>query len=198
MSFAPITRPTHAPNRSPSTLSANGMFVYVPADGYYGIGVLVGNMCKKSYCFEISEKGREVIAANAEANNVKDRVAILGEASQTFFNEIDETDRGDAVLLVDIEGAEFDVLTTAAFQAFARSTVIVEIHDWVPDSQNKITRLRRQAAATHTVREFSTSARDLSGFGELKMLDDTSRWLLCSEGRPRLMSWYRFDPLPGS
>jgi hypothetical protein len=37
-------------------------------------------------------------------------------------------------------------------------------------------------------------SRYLSVFPELKELTDTDHWLLCSEGRSRLMQWLRFDP----
>ena len=164
------------------------------ADGYYGIGVLVAGMARKSYAFEMSQTGREFIARNADANRVRDRIEIRGEATPEFFAEIDAAERDHAVLLVDIEGAEFEVLTAAAFAAFAKAVVIVEIHDWVDDYAVKFERLKADAAATHTVRAFCTGARDLSGLKELNTLPDTDRWLLCSEGRPRSMSWLRFDP----
>lgn len=164
------------------------------ADGYYGLGVLVGDLFEKSYCFEITEKGREVIARNAALNGLQDRVVILGEARPDFFGEIAAEDLNDALLLVDIEGAEFDIINAETFRAFAKSTVIIEVHEWYPDIQQKLERLLHQAAATHTARRFSTGARDLSPFAELKVINDSERWLLCSEGRPYLMSWYRFDP----
>jgi hypothetical protein len=164
------------------------------ADGYYGLGVLVGDLFEKSTCFEITEKGREVIARNAALNGLQDRVTILGEAKPDFYTQIAPEDLNDALLLIDIEGAEFDIVTADTFAAFAKSTVIIEVHEWYPDIQQKIERLLQQAAATHTAHRFSTGARDLSGFPELKVINDNERWLLCSEGRPYLMSWYRFDP----
>ncbi|WP_185973717.1 FkbM family methyltransferase [Ferrovibrio terrae] len=167
------------------------------ADGYYGLGVLAGELFEKSYCFEITEKGREVIARNTELNGLQDRVTILGEAKPDFFKEIAADDLEDALLLVDVEGAEFDIINAETFKAFAKSTVIIEVHEWYPDIQDKLQRLLQQSAATHVARRFSTGARDLSGFPELKVITDNERWLLCSEGRPYLMSWYRFDPRAG-
>jgi len=164
------------------------------ADGYYGLGVLVGELFEKSYCFEITEKGREVIARNAALNTLQDRVTILGEAKPDFYTQIAPQDLADALLLIDIEGAEFDIVSADTFAAFAKSTVIIEVHEWYPDIQDRLTRLLQQSAATHTARRFSTGARDLSSFAELKIINDSERWLLCSEGRPYLMSWYRFDP----
>lgn len=165
------------------------------ADGYYGLGVLAGDLFEKSYCFEITEKGRAVIARNAALNSLQDRVTILGEATPDFYTAIDPADLADATLLVDIEGAEFDIVNDATFRAFAKSIVIIEIHEWYPDIQQKLQRLVQQSAATHAMRQITTGARDLSPYPELKALNDSERWLICSEGRPYRMSWFRFDPL---
>ena len=98
------------------------------------------------------------------------------------------------MLLVDIEGAEFDVIDQGTFEVFSKSVVIIEIHEWFTDISQKLEHLEKAAAKTHRISKIRTSSRDLSGFESLKMLSDTNRWLLCSEGRPYLMSWLRFDP----
>ncbi len=165
------------------------------ADGYYGVGVLVNQLFAKTYCYEITPKGRDTIQANADLNGVADRVLIRGEATLQFFEEIPADERARALLLVDIEGGEFDVINEATFAAFAQAVVLIEIHDWIAGAEAKIAKLRADAEATHSVTTLVTSTRDLSGFRELRMLNDNDRWLLCSEGRPRLMSWLRFDPI---
>ena len=38
------------------------------------------------------------------------------------------------------------------------------------------------------------AARDLSWIPELDAMNDSDRWLICSEGRPKLMSWLIFAP----
>lgn len=167
------------------------------ADGYYGIGVLVNQLFDKSYCFEISEKGREVIQRNAALNGVSDRVVIKGEATRHFADEIPDNELGQAVLFVDIEGAEFDLLDRGVFNSFRDSVIFVELHDWFyGDGDTRLKRLVEASADSHTVRYFKTGSRDLSGYPELQRWNDLDRWLLCSEGRAQLMTWARFDPLP--
>ncbi len=46
----------------------------------------------------------------------------------------------------------------------------------------------------HKVSTITTSSRDLSRFPELRNYEDSDRWLIASEGRPRLMTWLRLDP----
>jgi len=50
------------------------------ADGYYGIGVLVGSFFEKSWCYEISEQRQDIIRGNAELSNLSDRIVIRGKA----------------------------------------------------------------------------------------------------------------------
>jgi len=164
------------------------------ADGYYGVGVLVNNLFEKAYCFEMTEKGREIIAVTAELNGVTGRLEIRGEATETFHQDLPEGELDESVLLVDIEGCEFFILNQGTFEAFSKAVIIVEVHEWIQDAALKLDRLKLAADKTHTVQKLTMSQRDLSGFPELASLSDTNRWLLCSEGRPELMSWLRFDP----
>jgi hypothetical protein len=53
------------------------------ADGYYGVGSLVNGLFDTSYCYEISEVGQKIIAANARRNGVADRVTVLGIADES-------------------------------------------------------------------------------------------------------------------
>jgi len=166
------------------------------ADGYYGIGVLINKLFEKSYCFEISEKGRRVIESNAKLNNVMDRVEIFGIAEKVFYKEIPSDRIDNTVLFVDIEGAEFDLFDENTFTAFNKAIIFIELHDWFfLDGAEKLRKLRKDALATHAITELTMASRDLSKFNELKKLNDTDRWLICSEGRSQLMTWLRFDPI---
>jgi lipopolysaccharide biosynthesis glycosyltransferase len=163
-------------------------------DGYYSVGALVADLFDTSYCFEIDEKGREVILANAELNNVANRVRILGEASKNFYEEIEISDLNNSVLLVDIEGGEYDILNREIFRVFEHCPIVVELHEWDPDAADRISQLKAAAADTHSVEEFKMGSRDLSSFSELIGFNDDDRWLLCSEGRPYMMKWLFFEP----
>lgn len=165
------------------------------ADGYYGIGVLVNRMFEKSYCFEVVDQGREIIAKNAAINNVSERVVIYGEARTDFYKAIPQNEIDNSVVLIDVEGYEFELLDEVVLEQFKKSVMIIELHDWVDGADSKLQKLMQSAEKTHHVSTFSVGGRDLSGYNELKSLNDSSRWLLCSEGRQCLMSWLRLDPL---
>jgi hypothetical protein len=165
------------------------------ADGYYGIGVLINDLFERSYCFEQNVTSRNLIEKNAAANNVSGRIEIRGFASKTFYNELPPEVLNKAVLFVDIEGGEFELLDGEMFNAFQNSIVIVELHEWFyEDGAARVQRMRNAAAATHTTKEFTMGSRDLSKFPELRTMHDDNRWLICSEGRGQLTTWLRFDP----
>jgi len=166
------------------------------ADGYYAVGVLVNNMFDRSYAFEISEEGQNLIRQNAAENGVADRIVVGGIADKNFYNALSQDAQRSAVILVDIEGGEFDLLDRDVFSALKDAIFIVELHDWFfDDGAARLQKLKDAAQKTHAVSAFSTGSRDPSQIKELWPFHDIDRWLLCSEGRKRLMTWLRLDPL---
>ena len=166
------------------------------ADGYYGVGVLINGMFEKSYCYELTEVGRNVISKNALANNVSEKVLIRGEANQNLATEIPEYDLNNSVLLVDIEGAEFDLFDRDFYKSFSNSIIFIELHDFFfDDGEEKLNTLISNSKSTHIPKFIKMGGRDLSVYPELKKWNDLDRWIICSEGRPQLMTWVRFDPI---
>ncbi len=165
------------------------------ADGYYGVGVLINNLFDKSYCFEISNAGRNVIRQNAQQNGMLNRISIYGTAEKDFYKYLPAKQLSKSVLLVDIEGGEFDLFDRRLFEIFKDSILILELHDhFFEDGHEKLRRLKRDASEFFEITELTTTSRDLSKFLELKEFNDTDRWLICSEGRRALPHWYRLDP----
>jgi hypothetical protein len=165
------------------------------ADGYYGIGVLVNNLFEKSICYEISEEGRKTIRDNAQINKVQNKVEIRGKAKKIFYDELSSDILSKSVLLIDIEGSEFELVDKETFKTLNNSIVFIELHDWFfVDGATKLQKLKNDSISTHTITEITMGARDPSIFPELKKLHDNDRWIICSEGRKQLMTWLRFDP----
>ncbi len=169
------------------------------ADGYYSIGVVSQGLFARSCSFERSDFGRKVIADTAEVNGVRDRVAIHGTAdAAAIARHVTPEDLKSAVVLIDIEGAEFDFLDDAMLELFSDCVVVIELHDWFfADGAARRTALEERASARFSVETLVPGARDLSGFSELADLRDDERWLVCSEGRKRPMEWLVLRPACG-
>lgn len=165
------------------------------ADGYYSIGALTSGRFKSSHAFEITEQGRRVIASNAQLNACSDRLSIHGKATPDFYQVLSEDELRRALVLIDVEGAEFDILQPTTLQHLKNCVVIVELHDWFfGDGERKLAQLKQDAAPFFELSTLTMGARDLSTYPELTLFDDSERWLMASEGRNRLMTWLRLDP----
>lgn len=164
------------------------------ADGYYGVGVLLAAWFNKAYCYEMSELGQAVIRSNAAENGVSNNLVVRGAANPGFYKDIPSQELEGAVILVDIEGGEFELIDSAALAALQSAAIIIEVHPWVHEGEIKLRSLLERAKRTHRVSNFQMGARNPGEFEELKEYSDTDRWLICSEDRPALMSWLLLEP----
>ena len=166
------------------------------ADGYYAIGVLVNDLYPHSIVYETTVNGRETIARAARLNYCADRVTIKGTAKPGFLSELkaEGLDLNNCLFLFDIEGEEFDLLTTEVLEHLSNSVLIVEVHDFTATQKKAAQKLEQQAAHHFNVRTITTGSRNPGKFKELANLTDHDRWLLMSEGRGKLMYWLVLTP----
>ena len=61
--------------------------------------------------------------------------------------------------------------------------------------QNLIQLIKKNSKDYFTIKQLTTTNRDMSKFKELENFSDDDRWLMCSEGRPELMNWWKFEPI---
>lgn len=165
------------------------------ADGFFAVGGVYSGLFHKAIAFEMSPSGRRVIQEAARLNDVLNRVEIKGKAERRFISDIDEFAPEKSLIMMDIEGAEFDLLDNELIIELEKSAFIVEIHDFlIEDGTARLQKLIESMSRSHDVALVPTGARDLSKFPELQHLSDNERWLLCSEGRTRLMRWLIATP----
>jgi hypothetical protein len=165
------------------------------ADGYFALGALVSGEFDKAYCFELSKKSQRVIRENARLNNISSEMFIFGAADEHSFLRLPKDDLENSVILIDIEGAEFNILNENVLNKLKKSIVIVELHEWlIADGASKLSTFIRSAETLFDISYISEEGRNPNGIKELTLMSDDERWLICSEGRPRVMSWIRLDP----
>lgn len=160
------------------------------ADGHHANGSLVSGLVNRCIAFEANQKPRQIMMANARLNGVCDRIVIEGVAAeQTIAKVLSGSNNDRALVLIDIEGGEFDPLTENLIQSM-RCPLIVELHDWmIADGEDRLAELMERLNAPYAVSVLINDVRDLSGLSELKTKNDDHRWLICSEGRGRQMEW---------
>jgi len=164
-------------------------------DGFYAIGGVKSGLFEESMAFEMNPESQSLIAENARLNGVE-KISIYGLATKNFWIslKINSHDLEKTVVISDIEGNEFEIFDEAAFSYFEKSILIIEIHDWIEEGVSKLQSLVNASRGTHDYKILTTGARDPSEFEELSKFSDNERWLLCSEGRPKLMKWFVFKP----
>lgn len=160
------------------------------ADGYYGIGALYSGLFEESYCFEISQLGREVILENAKINNVQDKLKIFGELRGLLSKKISSFSKDRNLILIDIEGAEFNLLDSSFINDIKKSFVIIELHyGYLDNGLDIFSKLKGKLSRFFDLEIITTGSRDLSPIIELENFSDTDKWLLCSEGRRIKGEW---------
>ena len=108
------------------------------ADGYYAIGALVGSLFDECIAFESSHLSRQVLQDLASLNSVDQKIRINGEANRDSLNTIEESVLNRSVMIVDIEGAEFDILDRESISKLSQTIILIEVHDWmVPEGEIK-------------------------------------------------------------
>ena len=158
-------------------------------DGYYVAGMLKASLTKRAYAYEITDIGRDRIAANTRLNGIQDAVVVRNIATEDFVNDFSDDELADSLILVDIEGAEFELLNAKVIARLAKSQMIIELHEFVSYGELKVSKLLSELNITHKLSIISTGSRNLDDIQELNGINDSDRWLLVSEGRPMIMKW---------
>lgn len=185
-------------------LRRNGPFAQAvcigAADGYYGVGLVASGLARSSLCFEMSERGREVIAATAALNGVSDRIRVEGKAdAQTLARCLSMLPAKGALFIVDIEGAEYDLLTADVLSGLAGHHVLVELHPHLVSNGPALQRRLVEDAARHfQARTVRDHGRELPDIPELAHLSDDQRCIICSEARETQMEWLLLSPRPAA
>ncbi|MCA3419753.1 MAG: hypothetical protein INF88_12730 [Roseomonas sp.] len=167
-------------------------------DGYYGVGLVKSGLAARSFCFEQKDEGQAAIKHAADTNGVADRVSILGRADADFLNNpaLHGIDLSHTLIIIDIEGGEFSLLTANLLKRLKDAELIVELHGrFIATNPNPEAAFLQRLAQYFRCDLFSMGQRDPSTITELSMLGDSDRWLLCSEGRPFLMRWVHCHPI---
>lgn len=178
-----------------ATLHERRTFVDVgAADGYYAVGLLRTGRMDRAICFEASPDGQRTIQAMARRNGVADRLVVHGCADSGFASVLPADACAQSIVLVDIEGGEFDLLDPACLERLASAVVVVEIHHWVDDFARRYRALLERAAPWFRLLRLPSLPRDTTHLAELDELSDDNRALLCSEGRPAAMRFLVLVP----
>lgn len=131
------------------------------AEGYYAVGLAWLLQGVKVKAFEATASGQQMIRALASINGVADRVDVGGFCDiSALSSALGDGDR--ALVIVDVEGAEADILDPSLCPGLANATILVEVHDSLRPGTGLL--LRERLGETHDVEVIWEEARTMADF----------------------------------
>lgn len=160
--------------------------------GYWALGALYVESTENAYAFEKDGELRKQILSNAMKNQLTITVEGQFKPADSKLSEILKI-HPTSMILVDIEGLEFDFFKDGMLERLSTSHLCIELHD--RDKQRKLDFIARWEK-THDVsilrRDFWSIDEEIS-----KMVDDLpeSAKLAClGEGRSYSQEWLALRP----
>lgn len=159
------------------------------AEGYYAVGLARWMPEVNVYAYDILEPARVACAQMAAANGVADRVIIGGAFQPADFQRF----AGQrALVLVDAEGAEVDILDPVRGPALAHMNIIVETHDvYRPGA---LATLMARFSATHEIQRVDQDFKSYDAPDWVKNLNHLDQLLTVWEWRQRPTPWLVMRP----
>lgn len=150
-------------------------------EGWYVVGLARRMPDADIWGFDISADAQEACAAMARLNGVD--VHVGGEVTAEQLNELIT---GATLVIVDIEGAEVDILDPTAVPRLRDADVLVELHDFLRPGATDVM-LKR--FPDHAHRFIEQVPRDPAHFPTLEGLSAEDRRRALSESRPDDQKW---------
>lgn len=177
------------------TLIAEGLDCVIDvgcAEGYYAVGLARRMPQTTVYAFDILETARVACAGMAADNGVADRVIVGGEFQPEDFQRF----AGQrALVLVDAEGAEVDILDPVRAPALAGMNIIVETHDLY--RPRALATLMERFSATHHIQRVDQDFKAYDQPDWVRNLNHLDQLLTVWEWRQRPTPWLVMRPRQG-
>jgi hypothetical protein len=162
------------------------------ADGYYAVGLALRSSSSCVEAFEALGEFHPLIERSARLNGVSTRIALRGMCDANALRQSLQSAKTPALVLMDIEGGEVDLLDPRSIPQLQRTDILVETHDaFVAHATDT---LIDRFWETHQVECYTAQARTLSDF-PADFLPTFRRWFprlavdLMDERRPGIQRW---------
>ena len=161
-------------------------------EGYHAICLMKKKVFQRFIGFEASDVAQSFLKKNLSINKMGQKAIIFKKENSNFLNNkvFEKYKLKDSFFLIDIEGAEFQILNPINIKKLRKSKLIIEIHDFYKNPKNLIRNLKK----FFRLKTISTENRNIDEFKILEHMHDNEKWLLMSEGRPKKMEWIFCEP----
>lgn len=160
------------------------------AEGYYAVGFARRLRDVPVLAYEMDPYGRALLTANAEENGVVESIELRGECTASAFAAVLNAAPGPVLVIMDVEGAEAELIEAASSADLAKATLVIEVHDFKSDGPLISSRLRNALAPSHEIQVVSTAARLPQDFpSAFWFVPQRNRMHAMAEYRPGAMEW---------
>ena len=164
------------------------------SDGYFVIGLSYIKVFSDVIAFEINKDLRMQMHENSIKNNLNNQIKIYKEANFEIISKI-LSDNKKSTILIDIEGAEYNLLDEKMLNLMKRHYLICEMHPWmIKDGLELEKKLIKIASQNFYVDYIERNNYNPNKFKELDDLTDEQRLIALGEGRAKNMKWIFLSP----
>lgn len=158
------------------------------AEGYYAVG-LARLLDQPVIAVDSDPTARLICARNAAVNQVS--VEVQPAVCESEFGQLVGTE-GPVLIVMDVEGAEQDLLTPTHTPELLHCSILVESHDCIRAGVTN--QLQQRFQATHCVTLWRSEAPDAWQFPVLDSWSDLQKMAMVLEGRPQTGTWLWMQP----
>lgn len=164
-------------------------------EGYYAVGAAL-KWPKAVVCaFEAEQNKHQQILQLSQDNGVSDRIKIFGICQvDDLLASLDKF--LSTLILIDVEGAEIQLLNPELIPLLKKTVIIVETHDCFVEGCSEI--IWQRFHSSHSIEKYQTKERDLEDFTLKNRV--LNKWfgkdiveLMC-ENRPASQEWFIMFP----
>ena len=164
------------------------------AEGFHLTGLIKNRILKRCLAFEIDDTTKKTLKKNIKLNKIEKKVKIFSGANFNITNKlINPVELKKTLFLIDIEGMEYKIITENNLKFFKTSYLLIEKHPFMEKNKNKKLKFDKLLKKHFIIENIKNSQRN-PFINELKNLNDDTRWILMSEGRPCEMEWILCHP----
>lgn len=164
-------------------------------EGYYAVGAALKWPEAVVCAFEADRNKHSQILKLSQDNAVWDRVKIFGICHvDDLIASLDEL--LSTLILIDVEGAELELLNPESIAQLKKAVIIVETHDCLVEECSSI--IERRFQASHTIEKYRTKERNVEDFtiknSLLNRIFAKKIVELMCENRPAPQEWFIMFP----
>ena len=164
------------------------------AEGYHLIGPVKKRIIPFGFGIEIDKETRKTLKKNIISNGLTKKIKIITfEDFKSFKIKSKNKNFAKKLILIDIEGNEYNLLNKTNIKYFKNDFLIIEVHQFMCNSSTKHNKFIQLLKKYYKIEEIKNSSRN-PYLKKIERLSDEERWMIVSEGRPCEMSWLICSP----